>query len=399
MVDEDLSTSRIQPTRLDIARSQQAAAQKAAQERAMAQEVSEEGFQSWIDEGAFSPLVMARRFESLENKRKRTAKEEETEKAEKKEKVVQEIQKIEDISNQFNKKNPELQSRSLLLLRSRLSDTDTEEAILRKVLEMYPDYSLADDALDFLLQTTEKGLSDEVRKARERLNISYNREIKAGKNIAEQAREFSKQGLGSPTGLRNLYREVTGNPRDANTLFDELTSQFDYNQMKTVIDFLLHSMGGDLKSKGPSIDPGELFRLLSETRKLQGILGIFRFFQSRMNLISAAFARQGLHLPMRLTFEMLARQFMKAVQERYPSADKILQLGIQLGLSEEVVGQVIIFTQMRDGIRQVAPKLFKSDQHRQDLLHAFIDAIEELDEQLEEEEDKEKEQKDTREDT
>src|SRR5579863_783395 len=171
MVDEDLSTSRIQPTRLDIARSQQAAAQKAAQERAMAQEVSEEGFQSWIDEGAFSPLVMARRFESLENKRKRTAKEEETEKAEKKEKVVQEIQKIEDISNQFNKKNPELQSRSLLLLRSRLSDTDTEEAILRKVLEMYPDYSLADDALDFLLQTTEKGLSDEVRKARERLNI------------------------------------------------------------------------------------------------------------------------------------------------------------------------------------------------------------------------------------
>jgi type III secretion protein W len=92
---------------------------------------------------------------------------------------------------------------------------------------------------------------------------------------------------------------------------------------------------------------------------------------------------------MRLTFEMLAKQFMKAVQERYPSADKILQLGIQLGLSEELLAQVIILTQMRDGIRQVAPKLFKSDQHRQDLLSAFLDAIEELDERLEEEEEEE----------
>ena len=110
-----------------------------------------------------------------------------------------------------------------------------------------------------------------------------------------------------------------------------------------------------------------------------------------MNLIMSAFERQGLQLPMRLTFEMLAKQFMKAVQERYPSADKIRQLGIQLGLSEELLAQVIILTQMRDGLRQVAPRLFKSDQHRQDLLNAFIDAIEELDEQLEEEEEEEDE--------
>ncbi len=82
---------------------------------------------------------------------------------------------------------------------------------------------------------------------------------------------------------------------------------------------------------------------------------------------------------------------MKAVQERYPSADKILQLAAQLGLSDEVLAQVIIFTQMRDGIRQTAPKLFKSDQHRQDLLNAFIDAIEELDERLEEEAEEEEE--------
>jgi type III secretion protein W len=394
MSEKDLSSSRVEARRTDALKAQQLAAQRDLAARAMAQEISQEGFQSWIDEGAFNPLIMARRFESLETRRKRTAKEEEAEKSEKTE-GVREVQKIEEISDEFNRKNPELQSRSLLLLRARISKGDTKEEILHKVLEMFPDYSLADDALDFLLQTTDGTLGDEVRRAKEELNTTYNREIKAGKNIAEQAREFSQQGLGSPSGLRNLYREVTGNPRDSNTLFNELTTKFDYDKMKTVIDFLLRSMGGDLKSKGPSIDPGELYRLLSETRKLQGILGIFRFFQSRMSLILQAFARQGLQLPMRLTFELLAKLFMKAVQERYPSADKILQLGIQLGLSEELLAQVIIFTQMRDGVRQVAPKLFKSDQHRQDLLTAFIDVIEELDEQLEEEEEKEDDEDET----
>lgn len=385
---DELAPSRIQPTQ----QTQQAAAQQAARGMLVAQEESAEGFQSWIDEGAFSPTMMARRFEALENKRKRIGREEEAEKKELKEEVLQ-VQSLEEVGEQFSRKNPELQARSLLLLRSRITDRDTKEQILRKVLEMYPDYSLADEALDFLLTTTEgTPLSEKVRAAKEDLNALHGREVKAGKNIAEQAREFSKQGLGTPTGLRNLYREVTGNPRDANTLFNELTAKFNFDKMKTVIDFLLHSMGGDLKSKGPSIDRGELHQLLTESRKLQGILGIFRFFKSRMDLIASAFARQGLSLPSRLTFEMLAKLFMKALQERYPSADKILLLGTQLGFSEEIIAQIIIFTQMRDGLRQVSPRLFKSDQHRQDLLNAFIDAIEELDERLEEEAEEEEEE-------
>ena len=394
MSGEDLSSARIPPTQHDAARAQQAAAQKAARGMMIQQEESAEGFQSWIDEGAFNPLIMSRRFESLENKRKRIAKDEEAEKTERKEKDIAEVQKIEEISDQFYRRNSELSSRSLLLLRTRIAQSDTKEEILRKVLEMYPDFSLADEALDFLMMTTEGNLANEVRLAKEELNALYGREVKAGKNIAEQAREFSQQGLGSPTGLRNLYREITGNPSDSNTLFNELTAKFNYDKMKTVIDFLLHSMGSDLKSKGPSIDRGELFRILTEARKLQSFLGIFRFFKSRMNLIMSAFERQGLQLPMRLNFEMLAKQFMKAIQERYPSADKILQLGLSLGISEEILAQIIIYTQMRDGVRQVAPKLFRSDQHRQDMLNSFIDAIEDLDEQLEEEDEEEEENKD-----
>ena len=168
--------------------------------------------------------------------------------------------------------------------------------------------------------------------------------------------------------------------------------------MTILIDFLLHSLGSDLKSKGSSIDHAELHRLITETRKLQAILGIFRFFKSRMNLIATAFTRQGLQLSGKITFEMLAKLFMKFLQERYPSAEKILQMALQLGLAEEWIAQIIILTQMRDGVRGVAPKLFKSEQHRQDVLKSFMDAIEELDERLDEEEEEKEEKKEKEDD-
>lgn len=386
-MNEDLSVDRIQPTEASKA---QHTAQQLGQRAIINQIASKESFNAWVDEAAFSPTLMQRRFDALENKNRRKLRDEEAEKAERKEEVRQ-VEKLNAISEQYSRKNPELQARSLLLLKSRIHRDDTKEEILRKVLESYPDYSLADEALDFLIDTSEGELARQIRLAKEELNQIYGREVRAGRNIGEQAREFSRQGLGTPTALRDLYREVTGNPRDAGTLFNELTDKFNYDRMRTVIDFILHSLGSDLKSKGPSIDKGELHRLFSEARSMQAILGVYRFFKSRMALIEKAFERQGLTLPLRITFEFLAKLFMKLLQERYPSSDKVLQMASQLGLLDEYLGQMTIYTQMRDAVRHVAPKLFKSDQHRQDVLTTLIDTIEELDEKIEEEEDEEKE--------
>ncbi|MBS0652843.1 MAG: type III secretion system gatekeeper subunit SctW [Verrucomicrobia bacterium] len=388
---EDFSASPILPTNLDASKAHQAALQRAAAGMAIAQEESSENFQEWIDEGAFNPALMARRFESLELKAKKRGKEEETEKTEKKDEQVVEVQRLEEVSEQYSRKNPELQTRSLLLLRARISDSDSKEDILRKVLELYPDYSLADEALDFLLETTKGDLAEKVKQAKEELNAMHGREVRAGRNMGEQAREFSKQGLGSPTALRDLYRDITGNPRDPQTMFAELSNKFNFDRMRTVIDFVLHSLGNDLKSRGPSIDRGELHRLMSQGRSMQAILGVYRYFKSRMNLITNAFERQGLRLPLRITYELLAKLFVKFLQERYPSSDKVLQMAQHLGLLEELLGQVIIYTQMRDAVRHIAPRLFKSEQHRQDVLSTFIDTIEDLDDRIEEEEEKEDE--------
>jgi type III secretion protein W len=153
-----------------------------------------------------------------------------------------------------------------------------------------------------------------------------------------------------------------------------------------VISFLLHSLGADLKSKGPSIMRGELIRLIGDTRSLQGIMGIFRFFQSRMQLIQRLFSSYNLVLPPRLNFEVLSRVFAKLLAERFINGEKILQVFKALGLSEEAAAQLIICAQFRDAIKQIAPRYYRNPLHRDELSKALLDALEKLEEELEKEE-------------
>jgi len=108
-----------------------------------------------------------------------------------------------------------------------------------------------------------------------------------------------------------------------------------------------------------------------------------------MKLVYSSFDREGLSMTSRVTFELLAKLFVKFLMERYPSAEKVLQLGMQMGLSDELIAEMIIFTQMRDAVRQVAPRLFRNEQHRQDVLMTFIEALEDLEDKMEEEEEDE----------
>lgn len=381
---DNFSTSPIEPT--DSARIQKQE-QADARKIAIAQEASSISMTEYADEAAFNPIMMSRRFEPLENK----VRKKEAEKKEGEEKISQ-VEQVQEISEEFEERNPELQARSLQLLLSQIKGSESPEELLRKAMLLFADHSLADEALEFLERTTKGEILSKVRQARTNLNETYSREVKAGRNIGIQAREFSKQGLGSATGLRDLYRDITGNPRSASSLFQELNEKFTYAKMKTAIDFLLHSLGTDLKSKGPSIPPGELHNLMTEVRNLLAILWVYRFFKGRMDLIEGAFHRAGMLLPQRITFELMAKMFVQFLLERYPSMDKVFQLSLKMGISAEVLAQIIILTQMRDAVRGVAPKLFRSEQHRHDVLMSFIEALEELEEQMEGKEEEEEEE-------
>jgi type III secretion protein W len=299
---------------------------------------------------------------------------------------LEQMRFLERHAQEFEKRNPELKAKVLLLIREQIKPGDTKEQIIKKIFDFYPDVTLVDDVLDFLLETTAGELNKEVQESKEELNETYSREIIAGRNISTIAQQ--SQSLGSPTSLRDLYRDITGTPRDTTTLFDELARLYPFKELKKVLKFLFHSIGNDMKSKGPSIPRGQLHNLLQETRTLQAILGVYRFFAGRSRLISSMFAKEGLKPPEKLNFEMLAKNFMNLCAERYPSADKVLKLAKSMGLDKWTIAQIIILSQMRDAVREVAMnQIFRSLQHRDELYAAIIEALEDLEDAWQEEED------------
>jgi type III secretion protein W len=306
------------------------------------------------------------------------------EKAEEKFKVIPD-RDVKDEASKFERRNSELKAPILLLLLEKIKGCHDKDELLQILAQFYPDPSLADEALDFLLATTLGTLREIVQEAKEELLKSRGREIQAGRNINEEVQRYVKLGLGAPSKLRDLYRDITGNPRDPIALFLELGDRFNYKEMRKVLAYLFHALGSDLKSSGPSIQPGLLHTLLSEVRNLQAGLGILHFFRNRMRLIAFLFERNDLPLPQQLTFETIARQFVTLLQERYPSAERVLQLATKLGIAEQILAKIIVFSQMRDAIREIALyHFYRSVQHRDELYKAILDALEQLEEELDE---------------
>lgn len=303
------------------------------------------------------------------------------------------LKQIRNKADQYQRRNPELKSNILALLRQQIKPGDTKEEILRKLEEFYHDVSNADEALEFLMETTEGELAQTVKEAKEEHTEKFGREIQAGRNIGDQARAASEKGLGTPSSMRDMYRDVIGNPRDSNTLFSELSQKYNFKELKPVVDFLLHSLGSDMKSKGPSIPRGELHRLLTETRSLQAILGVYKFFKGRMGLVKGLFAKAGLKMPKQMTFEELAKAFMTLVRERHPSSGKVKERAVRLGIEDWIRAKIIAFSQLRDAIREVARlKIYRSLQHRDEVYMAIIETLEDLEDELEELEEWEEEQ-------
>ena len=292
----------------------------------------------------------------------------------------------------FEKKNPELKAKTLILLRQQINEKMSKEEILKKMEDFYQDPALADEAFEFLEETSDGELLNTCKEARAEHQEKNGRDIAAGRNLGELARQT--EGLGPPTTLRALYKDITGNPREANTLFEELSDMYSYKDLQKVIKFLFHALGTDMKAKGPSIPKGQLHRLLSETRTLQAILGVYRYFKGRMALMEKLFAKSGMKMPQKLSFELMSKQFMKLVAERYPSSDKILKQMDKYGVEKWLMGKIIVLSQMRDAIREVAMnQIFKSLQHRDELFNALIEALEDLEDEWEdyEEDDEDKE--------
>ncbi len=104
-----------------------------------------------------------------------------------------------------------------------------------------------------------------------------------------------------------------------------------------------------------------------------------------MKLIQRQFASYDVAVPGSLKFEVLAKQLVKFLAERFMSPEKILQSARQLGISEEAIAQIIVFSQMRDALKHIAPRYFRNPKHRDDLHQIFLKTLEDLESEIEEE--------------
>lgn len=358
--------------------------ERAAKQQTMRQVASSLSMQEYAADAAFTPTQMMRFSKKLEDRKVQI-------RVKGKEEVNEEhleTHQVEDSVSEYHERNPELAKENLRKLFQEAQTKKLPEEVLKAAVELFDeDPALVDESLEFLEETGQGSVSDLARRARTRWHEQKGREALGGRNMGAQAREYSAKGLGTPGELRKMYADITGNPREASVLFEEFSTQFDFAQLQHVIGFMLHSVGADLKSKGSSISRGELYRLMTETRNMQAILWVYRFFQGRMSSVESSFNQNGLPMPEKVTFELLAKLFVRLLRERFPSMEKIFLLAEDLDLSEEELSQIIIFGEMKNAVRGVAPRLFRSPEHRKDVLLAFMEALEELEEQLEEKED------------
>lgn len=356
--------------------------EQAAKKQTMRQVASSLNMQEYAADAAFTPTQMMRSSKTLEERKTpvRVKNKEDV-----KEGDELHTNQIEDAVSEYNERNPELAKENLRRLFQEAQTKKLPEEVLKAAVELFEeDPALVDESLEFLEESGQGSVSDLARRARMRWHEQKGREALGGRNMGAQAREYSAKGLGTPGELRRMYADITGNPREASVLFEEFSTQFDFKQLQHVIGFMLHAVGADLKAKGSSISRGELYRLMTETRNMQAILWVYRFFQGRMSAIENLFNQQGLPMPEKVTFEQLAKLFVRLLRERFPSMEKIFLLAEDLDLSEEEVSQIIVFGEMKNAVRGVAPRLFRSSEHRKDVLLAFMEALEELEEQLEE---------------
>lgn len=367
----------------NLVKSQTSQAAQSSNQAAVVQEESAESFQTFIDQFAVNTMQIIRRDgETLQKRIEKRVRTEHAEQTEDEEEVPLEVEESQEVSGYYENKSTEVKNKPLQNLKEQISKFDTEEDILQKVMDMYPDPIDAEAAFDFLIKVMPDDLKEKIYNAKSKFEKRFERALKAGKNIFEEVEKFSKEGLAPPDELRQMYTQLTGDPKPTLELFEELLAKFTFEKMKQAIKFWLSALGADLNSKGSSIEPGELSNLIKEAKSLQAILGLYSYFATKQRELILNLARKNAIATPQMNFKNLARVFAVFLKDMYPSPDKVIFMKNELGITANLHAQEAVFSIMCGAVKGVSPKLYRNQKHIEDVLRCFIDALEAIDQVL-----------------
>lgn len=302
---------------------------------------------------------------------------------------VEEKEETEDNTgqqaDQFQKKNPQLKKDALIALRKEIKPGDSKEKILEILDKYYPKASkaaLADEALNFLFATSQDDptLAKTIQEAKTDFIEANSREINAGRKIESQIQSTIKSGSATKETTKDVLNEVMDS-RDPAELFKILSDKNEYKDLDPKINSLLSILGAGTKvTEGPSSGREILTTQMAEIKALQAIKGVYRFFKSRDPLVEKLFDKAGIPVPPQVTFENISKAFMAIASERHPDAHHVQQTAKGLGLENSIFGEIIVFQQMRDGVRQMARNILP-DEKRNNVLMAILTVLEDLEDQ------------------
>ena len=344
-------------------------------------------------------------FKSLMNRQ--TQKTEKTEKVDPKDKLSPAAGK-KAIARKYEGQNRELKEEFLMELGDALEKekpedpvafiqnftpkTDSGAAYLgedgKPVITPFKDPSNVDWAFEYLIDTSAGDTKEKLTLAKKEFYEENKQPVIAGRHATAAAQATADQMVVTEDKLRDDYRDLVFEQPEAMKLFEEISDEYsNYGDMVKYISFLLKAAGDDLRSGGPSIEPGQLDATIKSVRKLQSILVIYRFFRGRMNYIKKRFENESLSYPASLSFESLAKEFIKVASDRFPSEDKVRHGMQKLSVGDDPRKGIIIGENMRDATPQVPKSLvFTTQKNYDEFSEAMTGFLEEMYEIVAEEE-------------
>jgi len=286
-----------------------------------------------------------------------------------------------------------------------------------------PDVAEIDKAFEFLLEFTQFKMNRTTGDTKEKLKLIM-QHLKEGKEKHFKSNEAAiktaqniigvADGVISETGkstkeVLTQMRDMINNPLDVQGKRKHYEQNGGYEAMINDAKGFYHVIGENLKRvkisstesidlpKLPSLENAELLRLNDETRTLQAATRVPMHCKASTRTVEG-YLRRHAHFSIgkelfraHINFESLSKLFFDIVEERYPSAERIIQLTSRLvdllhqEEEERLSTEISVLGVIRDMIKQVNPnKIYRSTQHRDDLYLAIIESLEDLEDQEEE---------------
>ncbi len=275
------------------------------------------------------------------------------------------IQRVPDIGR------PEVFQRLAEALKKQGARCD-QESLRQMLREQFADVSHQYAALMFL----DELLSDsgevpevlaEIRELRSTLDQQHGSEIRAGLNVTGVAVRFEK--LDGPQNLRDFYRETVLAFDDVAVAHERILGRYGAAHFELAAEFLIHAVGEDLSSEGPSVDPRKLKATVDNLYAVQVARNVHNQLEDLIARVS-----EGFGVAPQVAASDLLSELLPLKDQRWVDASKVEAIANRLG-TQAIEPRIYFLQGIGSLIGSLPEKVFHSLEDRERLRTAVQQAV------------------------